>query len=70
MVYRSEDDEDRRHAHHHVEVGNDEHRVGKRNIDDGIAEEQPGDPAVDERNDETEGEQHRNRKMNVAVPQS
>src|SRR5919106_418931 len=69
MVDRAEDHQDRRHTHHHVKVGDDEHGVRKRNIHDGIAEEQAGDPPVDERDNEPEGEQHRNREVDVTAPQ-
>ena len=69
MIDRAEDDHDRRHAHHHVEVGDDEHRVRERDVDDHIAEEQAGQPAVDEGDDEAEREQHRDGEMDVAAPQ-
>src|SRR3546814_7878387 len=39
VVDGAEDDEDRRHAHHHVEMADDEEGVGKRHVDDDIAEE-------------------------------
>ena len=42
----------------------------KRNIHDDVAEEQACQPAIHERDDEGEGEQHRDRQVNVAAPQS
>ena len=69
MVDRAENHEDGRHAHHHVEMGDDEHGVRQRNIDDDIAEEQARQAAVHEGDDEGEGEQHRDREMDVAAPQ-
>ena len=42
VVDRAEDHQDRRHAHHHVEVGDHEHGVRQRYVDDHIAEEQAG----------------------------
>ena len=43
--------------------------VGQRNVHADIAEEQAGEPAIDEREDEADGEQHRDREMDVAAPQ-
>src|SRR3989442_1260340 len=70
MVDRTENHENGRHAHHHVKVGDDEHGVGQRNIHDDVAEEQPRQSPVHKRDDEGEGEQHRDREVNVAAPQS
>ena len=69
MVDRPEDDEDGRHAHHHMEVGDHEHGVRKRNVHDDVAEEQAGDAAVHECEDEGDGKQHRQREVDVAPPQ-
>ncbi len=69
MVDRTEDDQDRRHRHHHVEVGDDEHRAGKRDVHGHVAQEQAGQATVDEREDEADGEEHRDREMDVPAPQ-
>src|SRR5260370_14619 len=70
VVDRTENHENGRHAHHHVKVGDNKHGVGQRNIHDWVAEEQPGQSPVHKRDDEGEGEQHRDREVNVAAPQS
>ena len=46
VIDAAENDQDRRYAHHHVEVGDDEHGVGQRNVDDDVAEEQAGQAAI------------------------
>src|SRR5713101_9137400 len=69
VVDRTENHENGRHAHHHVKVGDNKHGVGQRNIHDWVAEEQPGQSPVHKRDDEGEGEQHRDREVNVAAPQ-
>ena len=55
--------------HHHVEVGDHEVGVRQRQIDGHVAQEQPGEAAVDEGEDEADGEQHGHRQLNVAPPQ-
>ena len=69
VVDGAEDDQDRRHPHHHVEVRDDEHGVAERHVDDDVAEEEPGQPAVEEGDDEGEREQHRDGQVDVAAPE-
>ena len=69
MIDAAENDQNRRYAHHHMEVGDDEHGVGQRNVDDGIAEEQAGQAAIQKRDDEADGEQHRRCQVDVTAPQ-
>ncbi len=69
VIDRTEHHHDRRHAHDHVEMRDDEHGVGQRHVDDHIAEKQPGQPTVDEGDDEGEREQHRDGQVDVAAPQ-
>ena len=69
VVDGSEDNQDGGHAHHHVEVGDHEIGARKRDVHADIAKEQAGQSAIDERKDEADGEQHRDREMNVALPQ-
>ena len=66
VIDRAEHHQDRRHAHHHVEVRDDEVRARQRHVDRDVAEEQAGQAAVDEREDEADREQHRHRQMDVA----
>src|SRR5207245_2547790 len=70
VIDHTENHENGRHAHHHVKVGDNKHGVGQRNIHDWVAEEQPCQSPVYKRDDEGEGEQHRDREVNVAAPQS
>ncbi len=65
----AEHHQQRRHAHHHVEVRDDEIGARQGNVDADIAEEQPGQPAGQEGQDEGQREQHRHRQVNVAAPQ-
>src|SRR5437773_10480394 len=69
MIDRAQHNHDWRHAHYHVEMGDDEHGIREGHIHDDVAEEQAGEPAIDERDDEAKGEQHRDGEMNVAAPQ-
>ncbi len=69
MVDPPENNENWRNPHHHVKVGNNEHRGGKRNIYDHISEEQAGDPPIHKGDDEAEGEQLRDREDNVDTTQ-
>src|SRR3979411_962416 len=68
MIDRAQHNHDWRHAHHHMEMRDDKHGIRKRDVDDDVAEEKAGEPAVHERDDEAEGEQHRGGEMNVAAP--
>src|SRR6201999_2194036 len=68
MIDRSHHNEDGRYPHHHVEMRDDEHGIGKRDVHDNVAEEETCEPAVDKGDDEGESEQHRRRQMNVAAP--
>ncbi|RYP44957.1 hypothetical protein DL770_011445 [Monosporascus sp. CRB-9-2] len=52
-----------------MEVRDHEVRVGKRNVDADVAEEQPRQPADHERADEADGKQHRYGQVDVAPPQ-
>ena len=52
-----------------MEMRDDEHRVRQRNVDDHIAEEEAGQPAIDEGDDEAERKQHGDGEMDVAAPQ-
>ena len=47
----------------------DEHRVRQRQVHHHVAQEQAGQAAVDEGEDEGDGEQHRDREVDVAAPQ-
>src|SRR6266852_8778738 len=69
MIDRPQYNQDWRHAHHHMEMRDDEHGIRKRDIHDNVAEEETSEPAVHERDDEAESEQHRDREMNVTAPQ-
>ena len=44
MIDRAQHDHDGRHAHHHVEMRDDEHGIRKRDIHDDVAEEEAGEP--------------------------
>ena len=68
VVDAAEDDEDRRDAHHHVEVGDHEVGVRQGHVDDHVAEEQSGEPADHEGEHEGDGEQHRYREADVGAP--
>ncbi|MNT46759.1 hypothetical protein D3C72_1834280 [compost metagenome] len=68
VVDGTEDDEDGCDTHDHVKMRNDEHGVGKRHVDDDVAEEEAGEPAIDEGDDEAERKQHRQVEVNVAAP--
>ena len=69
MIYPAKHGHNRRNAHHHVKVRDNEHRVGQRYVHNHVAEKQSGQAAVHERDDEREGKQHRDGEMNVATPQ-
>src|SRR6516225_6847792 len=70
MVDPTENYKNGRYAHTYVKVSDDEHGVGQWNVDDNVAEEQPCQSTVHKRDDEGEGEQHRDRQVDVAAPQS
>ena len=69
VVDRPEHHQDRRHAHDHMEVGDD--KVGGRQgyVHRYVAQEQARQAPVDEREDEPDGKQHRDGEMNVTAPQ-
>ena len=69
VVDRPEHHQDRRHAHDHMEVGDDKVGGRQRDVDRYIAQEQARQAPVDEREDEPDGKQHRNGEMNVTAPQ-
>ena len=69
VIDGGEQHQHRRHPHHHVEVSHHEVGVGKGQVDHHIAEEQPGQPAVDEGEDEADGEEHRRVEADVPLPQ-
>src|SRR4029453_4370272 len=69
MVDPAEDGENRRDAPHHMKMRDDEKRGGKRHIEDEIAEEKAGEPAIHEGDDEGERVQHRHREVDVAAPE-
>ncbi len=69
VIDGAEDDQDRRHAHHHVKVRHYEVRVRQRNVDRHVAEEEARQPAVDEGEHEADREQHRHGEVDVASPQ-
>src|SRR5262249_20259256 len=70
MIDAAKHNENWRNSHHHMEVSHNEHRRRKRHIDDDIAEEQARDPAIDERDEESNSEQHRDCEVDVPAPQS
>src|SRR5439155_16753241 len=68
MIDSAEHGHDRRNTHHHVKVGDNEHRVRQRNIYDHVAEKQAGQAAVYEGDDERQREQDWGGEVNVASP--
>src|SRR5437762_12731232 len=67
MIDRAQHNHDWRHAHHHMEMRDDEHGIRKRDIHDNVAEEEASEAAVHERDDKAEREQHWNGEMNVTA---
>ena len=61
--------QNRRNAHHHMKMRDDEICAGQRNVHADVAEKQSGQPAIYEREDETDGKQHRHREVDIAAPQ-
>ena len=70
VIDRSEDREDGRYRHHHVEVRHDEIGIGERHVDDHVTEKDASQPAIDKRENETNGKQHGNRETDISAPQS
>ena len=69
VVDRAEDNQDRRHRHHHMEVGNHEHGARERNVHRHITQEKAGQAAVDKGEDEADGKEHRDGEVDVTPPQ-
>ena len=69
VIQRREQHQDRRNAHHHVEMRDHEIGVGQGQVDDHVAEEQTGQSAVDEGEDEADGEIHRRVHADIAFPE-
>ncbi|MNT03263.1 hypothetical protein D3C72_1377870 [compost metagenome] len=69
VVEATKHHQDRRHAHHHVEMRDNEIGVGERNVHADIAEEQAGQPTNHEGADEGNREEHRHGEMDIATPQ-
>ena len=64
-----EHNQDWRHAHHHVEMCDDEVGIGQRQVDRDVTQEQTRQAAMNEREHEADREQHRHPEVNVALPQ-
>ena len=69
VVDRGEHHQHRGNAHDHVEVRNHEIGIGERQVHRDVAQEQPGQAAVDEGEDEPDRKQHGHPEVDVAPPQ-
>ena len=59
VIDRTEHDQNRRHAHHHMKMRDHEVGIRQRQVDGHVTEEQAGQATVNEGEDESDREQHR-----------
>ena len=69
VIHRTKDCKNRRHRHHHMEMGDYKVGIGQRHIHNHVAQKDTSQTTIDKRKHKSDGKQHRHRQANIATPQ-